>query len=182
MNDIVKTYKENMETLIKERDSAVSQLGVAYFTNEQLKRQNESLQEDNAELRRNVEELIANQEESTIEFEVNPNMTAKEVQFDRIMDEREHAANTRQRIKAKLRAHYERVTEAIPDLPFLAPQAADHSQKSRPASPIHGERKVTIDDVSLDVSYMSFVPVSAIPFAYLDLKLINIASNYRRAR
>jgi hypothetical protein len=159
LKDIALAYQNNIDRITQERDTAVSQLGVAYFTNEQLKQQNDALRAENAELRHNVEELIANQEESTMGFEVNPNMTAREVKFDRIMYEKEQAENTRQKIKASLRARRQQATEPVPDLPSPVVEVSDN-RKSQPASPTNGERRVTINDVSLDVSYLSFVPVS----------------------
>lgn len=160
MNKIAQAYLDNLKTVTQERDSAVSQLGVAYFTNEQLKLQNKSFQAEIEELRRNVDDLIAHQEESTIGFEADPNMTAKDAECDRIMDQREQADSTRQRIKASLRARRDQVTETIPDLPSRVLQVSDDNHKSQPASSIREERKVTIDDVSLDLSYQSNVPVS----------------------
>lgn len=160
LNEVAVAYQDNLKTITQERDTAVSQLGVAYFTNEQLKLQNEALQAQNDELRRNVEDLIAHQEESTMGFETDPNMTEKELQCDRIMYEREQAQNTRQKIKANLRASREQVTETVPNLPPRALQVSEDTNESQLTSSTHGEPRVTIDDVSLDLSYLSFARVS----------------------
>ena len=159
LNEITATYRDNLQTIAQERDNAVSQLGVAYFTNEQLKRNNEALEVERDELRQHVEQLMAHQEESSIGFEVDPNMTAKEAECDRIMYQREQAADLRQAIKANLRARREQITEPVPDLPPCLFQFSDDND-ARPPTSFPEESKVTIDDVSLDVSHLSFIPVS----------------------
>lgn len=160
LNEIALVYQENLKTVTQERESAVAQLGTAYYTNEQLKMQNKDLEAEVLELRGNVAELIAYQEESSIGFEADPDMTAKDAECDRIMAQREQADNTRQRIKASLRARREQVTEPIPDLPPCIFPISHNHQDSQPASTANEEPKVTIDDVSLDLSYQSNVPVS----------------------
>lgn len=49
-----------IRNITQERDSAVSQLGVAYYTTEELKRENVALKEENDELRSQITRLTAN--------------------------------------------------------------------------------------------------------------------------
>lgn len=163
LNEIALAYQDNLKTVTQERDSAVSQLGAAYVTNEQLKLENKALLAEIDELRGNIDDLIAHQEESSIGFEADPDMTAKDAECDRIMYQREQADSTRQRIKASLRARREQVTEPIPDLPPRIFPVSDDKRESQPAT-THQEPKVTIDDVSLDLSYQSNIPVSLSTF------------------
>ncbi|MCJ1462984.1 hypothetical protein MMC07_001588 [Pseudocyphellaria aurata] len=65
MNQAASESQLNLDRITQERDSAVSQLGVAYFTIEQLKADNQNLRERNSMLKRSVDELIANQDDTT---------------------------------------------------------------------------------------------------------------------
>ena len=61
------TAETILKTITQERDSAVSQLGVAYFTIEQLKGDNEVLREENNDLKARVSQLTVNHESETQE-------------------------------------------------------------------------------------------------------------------
>ena len=107
----------NINKVTRDRDQAVSQLGVAFFTVEQLKAEvqslqnhsiaveeleaaNKSLREDNATLKHSVEQLIANQEDDTTmdmtqreealdrEFERRARLDAKQKQLDKTTTEK----------------------------------------------------------------------------------------------
>ena len=54
-----------IKTLTQERESAVAQLGVAYFTTEQLKSENEQLKEENMRLQAEISQLQAKSEDRT---------------------------------------------------------------------------------------------------------------------
>lgn len=176
-------YESNLETVTKARDAAVKQLAAAYLTNEeskaqtdalaeevaQLKRQNHVLNEENLQLRNNVEELIANQEDSTVDFTANPDMTAKDLECDRIMEQRERAARSRQTIKKVLKPREEydsvpvqnfpelipEISEPVRDIPQPAGDAPESQPTPNGAASSGQPCKVTIDDVSLDLSYIT---------------------------
>ena len=61
------TAETILKTITQERDSAVSQLGVAYFTIEQLKDDNEVLREENNDLKAQIGQLSVNHESETQE-------------------------------------------------------------------------------------------------------------------
>ena len=61
------TAETILKTITQERDSAVSQLGVAYFTIEQLKGDNEVLREENNDLKTRIGQLTVNHEGETQE-------------------------------------------------------------------------------------------------------------------
>lgn len=158
LNRNLLAYQEDLKTVTQQHADANMQLEATSCSNEQLEQQNQDLHAQVYELRRNVEQLMAYQEKSTIGFEADPDMTAKDRECDRIMYQREQAANTRQRIKASLRARREQVSEPIPNLPpliFPTSNNNQESQESQLTSYTHQEPKVTIDDVSLDLSYQS---------------------------
>ena len=61
------TAETILKTITQERDSAVSQLGVAYFTIEQLKGDNEVLREENNDLKARIGQLTVKHESETQE-------------------------------------------------------------------------------------------------------------------
>ena len=61
------TAETILKNITQERDSAVSQLGVAYFTIEQLKGDNEALREENNDLKTRIGQLTVNHESETRE-------------------------------------------------------------------------------------------------------------------
>lgn len=61
------TAETILKNITQERDSAVSQLGVAYFTIEQLKGDNEALREENHDLKTRIGQLTVNHESETQE-------------------------------------------------------------------------------------------------------------------
>ena len=61
------TAETILKTITQERDSAVSQLGVAYFTIEQLKDDNEVLREENNDLKAQIGQLSVHHESETQE-------------------------------------------------------------------------------------------------------------------
>lgn len=90
--DVSKRKYSTAETILKnitqERDSAVSQLVVAYGTVEQLKRENESLKKENSELKARIVHRSNGREDGTQEW------TAKEGFHQRRLDTRAEAVNT----------------------------------------------------------------------------------------
>ena len=81
------------ETVVKnitqERDSAISQLGVAYFTVEQLKAENEGLKGENNDLKIRLGQLSKDQENETHKW------IAKEEALRRKLDNRTEAVTSR---------------------------------------------------------------------------------------
>ena len=59
------TTETILKTITQERDSAVSQLGIAYFTIEQLKAENESLKDENNDLKTRLSQLTNGDEHET---------------------------------------------------------------------------------------------------------------------
>jgi hypothetical protein len=55
----VQVHESALKSLAQERDSAVTQLGVAYLNTQETKRENEALKKENAELRAQVNKLTA---------------------------------------------------------------------------------------------------------------------------
>ena len=151
-------YQEELKTATQQLADAIMQVQATSLANEQLELRNKDLEAEVSELRGHIHELMAHQEESIIKFEADPDMTAKDAECDRIMYQREQAANTRQRIKARLRARREQVTEPIPDLPPYISPISNDNRESQPTSSTREEPKITIDDVSLDLSFQSSLP------------------------
>lgn len=131
------------------------QLEAAALSNEQLEKQNKDLAKQVYELKKYITEMKSYQEKSTTSFEADPNMSAIDAEWERIMYEREQTTNTRLRMQEALRAHPEQVSEPVPDIQPLISPISDDSRESQPASCTHQEPKITIDDVSMDLSYQS---------------------------
>ena len=74
------TLETVVNNMTKERDSAVSQLGVAYFTIEQLKRENNDLATDNQELRIQINHLHTDHENETLEWTTKENDLRRKIQ------------------------------------------------------------------------------------------------------
>lgn len=151
----LRVYEEESRNAQQKHHQVAMHLQATNIENEELELRNKDLKAEVSELRAYVAELMAHQEESIIKFEADPDMTAKDAECDRIMYQREQAANTRQKIKARLRARREQVTEPIPDLPPYISPISNDNQKSQPTSSTHEEPKITIDDVSLPLSLRS---------------------------
>ncbi len=81
-NRKVSTAETILKNITQERDSAVSQLGVAYFTIEQLKVENEGLKEENDKLKTRLGQLTSDYENETQKW------TTKEEALRRKLDRR----------------------------------------------------------------------------------------------
>ena len=64
------TTETILKTITQERDSAVSQLGIAYFTIEQLKAENETLKDENNELKTRLNQLTTGDENETHQWRI----------------------------------------------------------------------------------------------------------------
>lgn len=82
------TAETILKNITQERDSAVSQLGVAYFTIEQLKLENEGLKGENTELKTRLSQLSDDHENKTQKW------TAREEVLRRKLDRRTEAAQS----------------------------------------------------------------------------------------
>lgn len=82
------TAETILKNITQERDSAVSQLGVAYFTIEQLKVENEGLKGENTELKTRLGQLSDDHEYETQKW------TAKEEALRRKLDRRTEAVQS----------------------------------------------------------------------------------------
>ena len=82
------TAETILKNITQERDSAVSQLGVAYFTIEQLKVENESLKNENDKLKTRLGELSKDHENETRQW------TLKEEALRRKLDRRPEAVRS----------------------------------------------------------------------------------------
>lgn len=111
LNQAASESETNLDKITKDRDSAVSQLGVAYFTVEQLKGENQTLRERNSMLKRSVDQLIANQDDTTL------NMTAREEALDKEFERRarvqtgEKELEKQQRLEKKQKLEEQRMLE-----------------------------------------------------------------------
>lgn len=82
------TAETILRNITQERDSAVSQLGVAFVTIEQLKMENESLKEENSELKGKLGRLTNDHENETQKW------TSKEESLRRKLDRRSEAVKS----------------------------------------------------------------------------------------
>ena len=64
------TTETILKTITQERDSAVSQLGIAYFTIEQLKAENETLKDENNDLKTRLSQLTNGDENETHQWPI----------------------------------------------------------------------------------------------------------------
>ncbi len=74
------TFETVVNNMTKERDSAVSQLGVAYFTIEQLKSENNILATENRELKGQNHHLTASHENETQEWTTKEEDLRRQIQ------------------------------------------------------------------------------------------------------
>lgn len=82
------TAETILKNITQERDSAISQLGVAYFTIEQLKVENEGLKGENDELKTRLAQLSNDHENETQRW------TAKEGALRRKLDRKKEAVQS----------------------------------------------------------------------------------------
>lgn len=82
------TAETILKNITQERDSAISQLGVAYFTIEQLKVENEGLKTENKELKTRLAQLSKDHENETQKW------TTKEEALRRKLDRRTEAVQS----------------------------------------------------------------------------------------
>lgn len=130
LNQAASVTETNLGNVTKDRDSAVAQLGVAYFAVEQLKVQNQTLEERNAMLKRSVDQLIANQEDTTMD------MTAREEALDKEHERRAQIEDKRMELKIQKQRR-----EAIPENQI---HVADQSAKLAPSQDALPEKQTPL--------------------------------------
>lgn len=74
------TFETVVNNITKERDSAVSQLGVVYFTIEQLKSENNALTTENQKLKDRVKQLTTSLENETQDWTTKEEYLRKQIQ------------------------------------------------------------------------------------------------------
>jgi len=74
------TFETVVNNMTKERDSAVSQLGVAYFTIEQLKSENNALTSENQKLKDRIRHLTASHENETQDWTTKEEYLRRQIQ------------------------------------------------------------------------------------------------------
>lgn len=154
----------NLGNIAKDRDSAVSQLGAAFFTIEQLKAENQTLRERNSMLNRSVDELIANQDNTTM------NMTAREEALDRVIERRgrleaKEEAEKQQKLEEQLRKPQLDLNAELPRKETTLDSRASQSSIEDDA------------DSTRDLTYLSVISVSILP---LKFDLLILTRNLRR--
>lgn len=157
----------NLHKITQDRDSAVSQLGVAYFTIDQFKAEIQTLQERNSMLNRSVNELIANQDDTTM------NMTAREEALDREYERREHVeAKEKELEQLKLKKP---LVTSLPDLKTelrpkkTAPESETlrKGQVTRSGSILSELGNADNTDSTRDLTFLSVVSVSLFPMIFI---------------
>lgn len=145
MNQAASESQINLDRITQERDSAVSQLGVAYFTLEQLKADNQNLRERNSMLKRSVDELIANQDDTT--------SNVKEKVFEERQRLEEPSTTPQMDLKAKiLHKEFAPETETLDE-----GQGVGSGSMPRRLSTVHES------DSTKNLTFLSVVSVSQIP-------------------
>lgn len=167
LNRVASETEINLGKIIKDRDSAVSQLGVAYFTIEKLKADNQTLRERNSMLKRSVDELIANQDDTTM------NMTTKEEALNRGFEQRERLGAKEKELEKQQRLQKELTTtqpamNTEPPCKESAPESeALHEGQATRSGSISSQLSIPdSSDSTRDLTYLSVVSVSLFPLLF----------------
>lgn len=140
--DIAQRRYSTAETILKqitqERDSAVSQLGIAFVTIEQLKVENENLKDENNELRSRLEQVDDEHEPET------NHLTAKGVSLRQNLDLKAGAAKSKDQ---------ERYTQ-MPDIRTSSSraQARTYFERQKAEGPSHKDGDTMFDLSSRQVT------------------------------
>ena len=78
-NRKISTIETILKNITQERDSAVSQLGIAYFTIEQLKVENEGLKTENDKLKNRLDQLGTDHENETKQWAIKEEALRRKV-------------------------------------------------------------------------------------------------------
>lgn len=166
LNQAASESEINLDQIAKDRDSAVSQLGAAYFTVEQLKAENQTLQERNSMLKHSVDQLIANQDDTTID------MTAREEALDKEF-ERRRRVEAKERELEKQERHEKQFATTQPDskieLPRkeIAPESqTSHKRQATRSGSISSQSSISDNDSTNDLTYLSVASVSIFPLMF----------------
>ena len=168
LNQAASESEINLDKITKDRDSAVSQLGVAYFTMEQLKAENQTLQERNAMLKNSVDQLIANQDDTTMD------MTAREEALDREF-ERRARVDAKEKELEKQKKLEKQLNATLPDpKPEISRKETAqeneklHKKQVTRSGSISSQSSTADDsDSTKDLTYLSVVSVSPFPLCLI---------------
>ena len=156
--------QDRLSKVTKDRDSAISQLGVAYFTNEKLRHENDALKEESkqyasqyealtqenerirtenqslkrgeGQLHRHISSLIAQRDKMAMEPKINHSLTLGEAKFDKTIQSKE------ERVTFPVKSNVKRaVSEEIKVAP-------------------HGRHTLLNETLSTDLTYLSSINVS----------------------
>ena len=146
------TTETILKNITQERDSAVSQLGIAYFTIEQLKVENETLKDENKNLKTRLGQLITDDDNETQQWPI------KEEALRRKLDgkaeaERSMAGNAVQHLEMQDKISKARHPEGIESKPRSSPHKSRNnmfdllpSRKNIDEPSQSAQRTVQIDD------------------------------------
>ena len=152
-NRKISTTETILKNITQERDSAVSQLGIAYFTIEQLKVENETLKDENKNLKTRLGQLTSGDENETHRWpgkeealrrkfdrkgEAERSMAGNAVQHPEVQDKSDSKTRHRQGIESNSRSSPHKSRNNMYD---LAPSQKNIDEPSQGA-----QRTVQIDD------------------------------------
>ena len=151
-----------MKTLSRERDAAVTQLGVAFFTTEQLKTEKQSLSDQNSRLQAEIAKLTVGQEARDKKWQrLEENLREKIVRRDKMIHSLQEATHT-----AMNTSFVKQYSDSQQPISIEQPQ--DPKREVRRTSAPHARVfpdqietiEVLADDGSEDITYLSVNDVS----------------------